>query len=408
MIIVNPNHKCPSPVAALMPPIWCAYLADYYDADEILDAEVEGLSLEETVDRIGDSFAVIVAMGVAPSSSSTPKVDVTMELSKLCNSTYAGLHWGTGIPEPKVLAKLKPRWDLIDFSKYKAHNWHCLHDLSSRDNYGVIFTSFGCPFNCSYCNIHFLYKTRKVEFRKPEDVLTEIDYLVKEKGIRNLKIADELFVLNKNHVNAICDGLIERDYGLNICAFARVDTVNPEILDKLKRAGFNWLIVGFEGVVLAGEKYNLKVANECAYMIHQAGINILGNFMFGLPGDSLRSMIRTLEWSWKLRCEWVNFYCTMAYPGSKLYDETPKELLPDTWSDYDQYSPNAKPLPTKSLTQEAILAFRDLAFDKYFTNPDYRDMIKDKFGQQAVDHIKEMLSWKPRASEIHSLTASSS
>ncbi|KKN12793.1 hypothetical protein LCGC14_1012920 [marine sediment metagenome] len=429
MLIVNPNCKNPSPMAAIEPPIWCALLAGSlqsplplpYDApgNTILDAELEGLSIDETVERIGLEPCVLVAMGANPSASSTPKMDVVNELRKRIPGAYmAGLHPAAlrgrrifKIPSPAKLKYLSPVIEIEDYSQYRAHNWHCLHDLNDRGNYAVIYTSFGCPFDCSYCNIHSLYKTRKVEFKRPAVVVEDIAYLVYYRGVRNIKIADELFVLNEEHVNAICDGLIERNYNLNMWAYARVDMVNPPLLEKMKKAGIDWLCYGFEAgddSVLegAGKNQTIEQMFAAAEMTHQAGINILGNFMFGLPDDNMRSMRATLDMAKELKCEWVNMYAAMAYPGSKLYEDTPKEHLPEKWADYGQYSRNSKPLPTKHLTSEEVLWFKDNAFREYFTNPDYQSMIRNKFGQQAVDHIKEMLEWRPRAKETHSLTPS--
>ena len=399
MIIVNPNHKNPSPMAAIEPPIWCAYLAAYHQAVEILDAEAEGLSIHETLERLYGRQVILVAMGANPSASSTPKMNlVNMIANRLGGSLcrVAGLHpQAVGsdyvMPYPEELIKLTPKWHLLDFSKYRAHNWHCL-DGSDRANYGVIYTSFGCPFNCSYCNIHALYKTRKVAFRQPEDVLSEIDYLVKVKGVRNLKIADELFTLNKKHVNAICDGLIERDYGLNIWAYARVDTVNPKILAKLKRAGVTWLCYGFESSISAGDKYATELSFDAREMTKMADINIIGNFMFGLPGDDMED---TWLLAKELLCEYVNFYVAVPYPGSKWYNDI-KEKDTD-WSSYSQFA-------KKMCANSGLVEFRDRAFLQYFTLPNYQSMIKDRFGQQAVDHIEEMLNWNPR--ETPSLTAS--
>ena len=60
-----------------------------------------------------------------------------------------------------------------------------------------------------------------------------------ELGVKNVKIADELFVLNPRHFLKICDMLIERDYGFNMWAYARIDTCKPRYLEKLKAAGVN-------------------------------------------------------------------------------------------------------------------------------------------------------------------------
>lgn len=91
--------------------------------------------------------------------------------------------------------------------------------------------------------------------------------------------------------------------------------------------------------------------------------------------------------------EYVNFYTTMAYPGSQLYKDTlQKDIkLPEKWSGYSQYSKDTLPLPTKYLSASEVLRFRDNAFKEYCKNPKYIKMIREKFGPKVVDHINEML-----------------
>jgi radical SAM superfamily enzyme YgiQ (UPF0313 family) len=137
-------------------------------------------------------------------------------------------------------------WDLLPMDIYRAHNWHCFANLNERDHYAVIYTSLGCPFNCNYCNIHALYGKPGIRFRSPEKVIEEIDLLVNTYKVKNLKIIDELFVLNNARVRKICDLLIKRGYSLNIWAYARVDTVNESLMKTMKQAGINWLAFGIE------------------------------------------------------------------------------------------------------------------------------------------------------------------
>lgn len=385
MIIVNPNHRNTSPMSAIEPPIWCAYIARYLKADRILDAEADGLTVDETVAEIGDERCVLVAMGANPSASSTPKMGVVNEIMNELrrrsgtSASVAGLHpQGLDAPLPVVtlspkLREVTPNWDLIDFSKYRAHNWHCL-DGSDRGNYGVVYSSFGCPFNCFYCNIHTLYSG--ITYRKPQDVVDEIGYLV-SRGVKNLKFCDELFVLNEDHVTKICDGI--KDFKLNIWAYARSDTVNPKLLRKLKEAGFNWLAYGFESSTMGkGSPY------DAVRMTKDAGINVMGNFMFGLPDDNMQD---TFNLAKELQCEYVNFYVALPYPGSQWYESL--EDKPTDWSSFDQFSKNICADPE-------IVRFRDRAFTEYFNDYEYQQMIKNKFGVQAVDHIGEMLKWKLR------------
>ena len=77
-----------------------------------------------------------------------------------------------------------------------------------------------------------------------DHVIGQIDRLVRDYGVENIKIPDEMFVLNETHVSGICDRIIERGYRLNLWAYARVDTVKDSLLAKLERAGFRWLALG--------------------------------------------------------------------------------------------------------------------------------------------------------------------
>ncbi|KKL89940.1 hypothetical protein LCGC14_1909680, partial [marine sediment metagenome] len=94
-------------------------------------------------------------------------------------------------------------------------------------------------------------------------------------------------------------------YKLNIWAYARVGTVSQSLLHTMKRAGINWLAYGFETASPEVRKNISKsVSDEQTFhtirMTREAGINIIGNFMFGLPGDSLETMeemgINGKEW----------------------------------------------------------------------------------------------------------------
>ena len=302
-------------------------------------------------------------------------------------------------PRTELLPKdeLPPvAWDLLDMTKYRAHNWHCLDDLDRRSPYAVIYTSLGCPYHCNFCNIHQMYLGDKpsIRFRRPEDVVNEIDLLVNRYGVRNIKVMDELFTLNKGHVSRICNLIIERGYDLNLWAYGRVGLVDPEMLKKMKRAGINWICYGFESASEtvrrgAGKRFGQGPMYKAIQMTYDAGMHIQANFIFGLPDDSMETMQATLEMAEAYNFEWVNFYCATAYPGSKLYEEAVKNgvKLPETWSDYGQYSEGFLPLPTKYLTGEEVLKFRDKAFREYFSRPRYLEMIRAKFGEKAVEHI---------------------
>ena len=290
-------------------------------------------------------------------------------------------------------------WDLLPMNKYRAHNWHCFDHINDRSPYASIHTSLGCPFKCSFCCINAPFGKSSYRTWSPECVIKEIDGLVENYGIKNIKFVDEMFVLNKNHVMGICDLLKDRDYNVNIWAYARVDTVQEEFLENLKAAGINWLCLGIESAsdhVRDGalKKYGNDDIIDVVRRIQNAGIYVMGNFIFGLPDDSVARMQETLDLSLELNCEFANFYSAMAYPGSTLYDMAIEEgiELPGEWKDFSQHGYAAKPLSNNYCSAAEVLEFRDNAFNQYFSHQPYLDMVKKKFDQGVVDHITRMVS----------------
>ncbi len=302
-------------------------------------------------------------------------------------------------------------WDLLPMEKYRAHNWHCFGHLQ-RQPYASLYTTLGCPYHCTFCCIQAPFKKGEKElgykenvntyrYWSPQSIIAQIDKLVNEYGVKNIKFADEMFVLSKKHVLGICDLIIERGYDLNIWAYARVDTVRDGMADKLKKAGFNWLAFGIEA---ASERVRTDVQKDFdqdeVYRtlkdVRSAGINVIANFIFGLPEDDLETMQATLDMSLELNCEFANFYCSMAYPGSPLYNIAVREgwPLPEKWSGYSQHSVDTLPLPTKYLSAAEVLRFRDQAFQIYFSDSRYSDMVSQKFGAETAQHIREMSSHK--------------
>ncbi|HEX7380143.1 MAG TPA: radical SAM protein [Pirellulales bacterium] len=299
--------------------------------------------------------------------------------------------------------------DLLPMTRYRAHNWHCFggHD---RQPYAAIYTTLGCPYRCSFCCIQAPFKageaaagikagTNSYRFWSPEHVIRQIDKLVIEHGVRNIKIADEMFVLNRRHVGNICDLIIERGYDLNLWAYARVDTVQDALLDKLAAAGFRWLAFGIESAseqVRDGveKRFDQEQIFTTLAKVRATGIHVIGNYIFGLPDDDHESMQATLDLARQLRCEFANFYSTMAYPGSPLYDQALRAgwPLPASWSGYSQHAVDSLPLPTRHLSAAEVLAFRDAAFDRYFSDPSYLASIEQTFGVATVEEIRAMTS----------------
>lgn len=330
-----------------------------------------------------------------------------------------GLMWWQGdvpvtnaaAPIVRELATEMPgmAWDLLPMSQYRAHNWHCF-GRGSRQPYAALYTTLGCPFACTFCCIQAPFKSGEAaagfdpslnSYRRfdPDAVIGQIARLVERHGIQNIKLADELFLLDKKHVARICDGLTALDADLNIWAYARVDTCRDgELLARMRAAGVRWLALGIESAsehvrADVDKGYRPEAIERSVGLVRAAGIHVMANYIFGLPEDDLASMQLTLDFAKHLNTEFANFFSAMAYPGSQLYRDAQARgwALPAHWSGYSQHSKDCLPLPTRHLAGGEVLAFRDAAFRDYFGQPRYQTMVEQKFGPAVLGEIRTML-----------------
>ena len=173
-------------------------------------------------------------------------------------------------------------------------------------------------------------------------------------------------------------------------------------LEKLKRAGVNWLGLGIENPnniirkEVHKDSYKEVKIIDIVNSIRNQDINVAANYIFGLPEETEESLNFTYSFAEETNSDMVNFYCAMAYPGSPLHLDAKRRRmkLPSTYSGYSQHSYDTENLPSNNLPAKSILKFRDNAWIKYHTNSKYLSLIKRKFGEKAVENIKNMTKIK--------------
>lgn len=308
-------------------------------------------------------------------------------------------------------------WDLLSYRKkpldlYRAHFWHADFDHSKRTPFAAIYTSLGCQFGCDFCMINIVNRvdnsdgisaadSRGMRFWSPAWVSREMQKLA-DLGVRTLRISDEMFFLNRKYYVPVLQQAIDRQFGFNMWTYSRVDSVRRDALDLFKRAGVNWLALGVEAgnqvvrqEVSKGSFKEVNIRDVCK-AISDADINIISNYIFGFPDDTLETMQQTLELALALNTEMANMYPCQALPGSPMYHIAKQNgwALPDSYEGYAFLSYECRPLPTKRLSAEQVLRFRDEAWHKYFTNPAYLDLVGRKFGVQERKNVEDMASIK--------------
>tara|TARA_B100000787_G_C16196597_1_gene301345 strand:+ start:117 stop:1661 length:1545 start_codon:yes stop_codon:yes gene_type:complete len=307
-------------------------------------------------------------------------------------------------------------WDLLPYEKnpldlYRSPMWHAEYDNEKRSPYAALQTSLGCQFKCSFCMINLINRNDEEEigvssnysnmrFWSPEFIIKEFKKLI-DMGVKTIRITDEMFLLNPKYYLPLCKDLAElnRDDSLRMWAYSRIDTVkNPEVLSLVRKAGIRWLCLGIESgdktvrLEVSKGKFEDVDVRKVVKQVHDADIDIMANYMFGLPGDNEETIKKTFDLSIELCTSGWNTYATMALPGSLLYKEAVSKNieLPETYSGYSFHSYDTVCLPTDKLKAWEILKLRDEAFLKYHTNKFFLDRIQKRFGEKAVKNITQM------------------
>ena len=307
-------------------------------------------------------------------------------------------------------------WELLPYKNkpldlYRSPMWHAEYDENKRSPYAAIQTSLGCQFKCSFCMINIINredneeigvanKYNKMRYWSPDFIIKEFDKLI-SMGVETIKITDEMFLLNPKYYLPLCKMLAERNKknNLRLWAYSRIDTVKrQEVLDTVRKAGIKWLCLGIESgdknvrLEVSKGKFEDVDVSKVIDQIHSSGIQVMANYIFGLPGDTIDSMSKTLELSIKLNTLGWNAYGAMALPGSELYSLAKKNNLelPNSYEGYSFHSYETLPLANENLTAAEILKFRDEAFLTYHKNPKFLDKVKKIFGQKAVENIEKI------------------
>lgn len=311
-------------------------------------------------------------------------------------------------------------YDLMpSLDKYRTSSWHANYIDDDRSPFASIYTSLGCIYKCEFCMINIINRTdndsskasssfNTFRYWEPEFTIKQLDYLANQ-GVKQLKIADEMWVLKPKHFETLCDLIIEHQYNFNIWAYTRVDTVKPQYLQKLKAAGVNWLALGIEAgntdirrEITKGKFEDINI-REVVKMIQDAGINVCANYIVGLGHDTYDTMQETLSLALELNAENSNIYCATSLPGSPLYLKAINEgwEIPKEYSEFGFLSYDHIPSRTYSLESKQVLEFRDYAFRTLFENPRFLNKIQNKFGDKAVDNIIRMNAIKLNRKLLH-------
>jgi len=208
-----------------------------------------------------------------------------------------------------------------------------------------VWASRGCPYRCSFCAWpQIMYGGFKYRTRDVVDVIDETEWLVQQWGFKSVYYDDDTFNIGKKRMLHFCREFKARQLGVPWAIMARIDGMDEEILEAMADSGLHALKYGVEsadqGIVdKCGKRLDVSKVRNVVNMTHALGIKVHLTFMFGLPGETRESAMRTLDLALELMPESLQFTLATPFPGSKLHTQLLKEgkLQSTDYSKYDGF-----------------------------------------------------------------------
>ena len=261
----------------------------------------------------------------------------------------------------------------------------------------TIQTSRGCPSKCIFCLTPAI-SGQKVRQRSVKNIVDEIEECVTKYSIRNFFFKADTFTINKKFVIDLCKEILDRQLNIQWVANSRVDTIDAERLDWMKRAGC-WLVAfGFESgddEILRKMKKDATVADayQAVRLVKLAGLRVYGFFMIGLPWDDHSTVEKTMLFAKHLDCDFSEIHIATPYEGTELHEIAQKAgLLKDEVIGHDYF--HDPTMATLFLSREEVMAYRKKGLRKIYLSPKY--LIKTISNIHSVEELGRYASYGVR------------
>lgn len=238
----------------------------------------------------------------------------------------------------------------------------------------TIQTSRGCPSNCVFCLTPAI-SGQKVRQRSVQNIVDEIQECVDRYGIRDFFFKADTFTINKKFVIELCKEILDRKLNIQWVANSRVDTMDAERLDWMKKAGC-WLVAfGFESgddEILRKMKKDATVADayHAVRLVKESGLRVYGFFMIGLPWDDHVTVEKTMRFAKEMDCDFSEIHIATPYEGTELHTIARNAgLLNEDVVGHDYF--HDPTMATLFLSREEIMNYRKKGLRQIYLSPKY-------------------------------------
>lgn len=193
------------------------------------------------------------------------------------------------------------------------------------ENAGTLFTSRGCPYQCSFCSRPVF--GRKWRGHSPQYVLDELEQIITKYGLNHVSFLDDNFTFDLDRAAEILEGIASKDWKLSLYFWngIRVDHATRDLLGKMKKAGCSAINYGVESVdskVLANirKDISLEQVENAVKLTRKLGIRTNLFIMVGNPGDNLSIVDKMRSFIGRIKVDGIHLSLATPYPGTDFWD----------------------------------------------------------------------------------------
>jgi anaerobic magnesium-protoporphyrin IX monomethyl ester cyclase len=222
------------------------------------------------------------------------------------------------IPHPDMLPM--PAYELLHADKY--------FEPFLKPPFGLIQSARGCPYSCNYCVRSF---GKRLTYRTSDQIIDELKFLKSTHGIKSFRFIDDTFTVHTNRVLEVCKKMIEQKINLEWSCLSRVDVLNEEMIDSMKKAGCIRIDFGIESgservLEALNKSIDLKKALCTIQKCKSAGIETLAFFIVGAPNEEEKDFEESVNFSIEANFDYIIVSELIPYPGTKMFETVVEQI----------------------------------------------------------------------------------
>lgn len=190
-----------------------------------------------------------------------------------------------------------------------------------------VLTAYGCPFPCTFCASGGLpFQTRPIA-----DVMDELGH-VQDLGVPEVYVRDFTFGPSRRRARELVEAMLAAGLRLSWTAECRLDVLDQALLERMRRAGCEVILVGLESgssdvMARLGKRATPGRTRELLRAARACGLRVCGHFVMGTPGETRADLLATARYARSLPLDYASFNLYAPRLGSEMRAELERRGL---------------------------------------------------------------------------------